>query len=142
MTNVNYILKRDFPITFEATATEDLGMDSTGKTWPEAPDTTVGLLLQFTGDDQVGLCDPSSGTYFAGVSEIPVYSGQKATVRTSGIILVVAGETIVAGQHVKVDESTSQRVAVAGATEATKIIGRAITGGNDGDTIKILLRGY
>ena len=142
MTNTNYILKRDIPITFSAVAASDIGYDSTGKTWPEPPDTTVGLLLQFVDDQTVDLCDVSSGEYFAGVSEVPAYAGERITVRTCGIILCTAGATVVAGQPVKVDDGTSQRVKPAGATEATKIIGRAITGGSTGDKVKVLLRGY
>ena len=144
MTNINYILKTDHPITFRAEAYEDIGYDSTGKVWPEPPDTTVGLLLQFTGDNQVGLMATGSGAYYAGVNEVPSYSGENITVRTCGIVLLTVGATdVVAGNFVKQDTATAQRIIpLAGGEDPDVVIGQAMTGGTAGGKVKVILRGF
>jgi hypothetical protein len=143
MTNVNYILKTDHPITFPATAFENIGYDSTGKVWPEPPDTTVGLLLQFTGDNQVGLMSTSSGAYFAGVNEVPAYAGENITVRTCGIVLLTVGGTdVVAGNFVKQGGTAQTVIPMAGADDPNLVIGQAMTGGTAGGKVKVILRGF
>jgi len=62
-------------------------------------------------------------------------SGQAATVATMGVVKMVAGATVAAGANVQADAAGDAITAAS----ADHVIGVALTGGDDGELIRVLL---
>jgi len=100
----------------------------------------------------VGGTVPSSGAALVfGVVEKDTASGDEATVKTLGILEVIALGTVTKGAHVEVVtgtvygniNGTSTSIACAGVQDVGSgyIVGRALTAGSSGDTVLIEIMG-
>lgn len=85
--------------------------------------------------NEIVVCD-SQGEDSIGVLQNNPSSGRDATVRLAGYTKMVCGDTIVAWAQVTVGADARAETAAG----SDKIIGVAITGGNDGEIITVWLR--
>lgn len=150
--STNYVLKRDWPITLSLEAGEDVGYDSTGKTWPEPPSTEVGFPLYIGHDGKVYLMTTASTGAYIGISEVPAYSGRKITIRKAGVIIFKVGTTGVdPGDLVQFQHTSGTAGDVIPWTDndgESKLVGQAITGGTKRvsstsySTVQVVLKGW
>jgi len=97
-------------------------------------------FVKVTGAHQCGIADTTSNEIIVGVLQNkPQVVGAAATVAIRGISLVEAGDTIDAGDPVKVD-SDGAAVAATPGTDAALYVGVAVGGAAVGQLVPVLLR--
>jgi len=94
------------------------------------------LFVKVTGESTVGLADADDGACIGVIQNKPQVTGAAATVGIRGVSLVIAGDTVTAGEDVSPEDTTGRAITwVAGKTRA----GVALTSGGDGELISVLL---
>lgn len=93
-------------------------------------------FVKVTGEATVGLADADDGACIGVCQNKPQVTGQAATVAIRGVVFVIAGDTVTAGEDVSPEDTTGRAITwVAGKTRA----GVALTSGGDGELISVLL---
>lgn len=93
-------------------------------------------FVKVTGDRKVGLADADDGLVIGVMQNKPQEVGQAATVAIRGVSLVVAGGTVTAGQQVCPKDTDGTAIAW---SSGKTVAGTALTGGDAGDLISVLL---
>lgn len=97
-------------------------------------------FVKVTGAHGCGLADTTSNEIVIGVMQNkPQVTGAAATVAIRGISLAQAGDTITAGQPIKVD-STGRAVPATPGTDKALYVGVAVGGAAVGQLVPVLLR--
>lgn len=98
-------------------------------------------FVKVTGAKTAGLATGATNEVVIGVLQNkPQVTGQSATVAIRGVSRVLAGDTVNAGEAVKVDTATDGTAVAADLPDdAELIVGVAVTGGNEGEIISVLL---
>ena len=93
-------------------------------------------FVELAADGQVDAVASAGGNAIGVLTNDPSAAGRAATVCIAGIAKVVAGGTVAAGAMVQADAAGDAITAASG----DYVLGRAVTGGADGEVIEILLQ--
>jgi hypothetical protein len=98
-------------------------------------------FVKVTGAHQCGLADGTANEVVVGVMQNkPQVTGAAATVAIRGVSLVEAGDTVTAGQAIKVETTTGNGVAASLPSDAALVVGVALGGAAAGQLVPVLLR--
>jgi len=107
---------------------------------PGAADPSYGKaqyrFVKVTGDRTVGLADADEGPVIGVCYNKPQVTGQACTVAIAGVVLVLAGATVTAGDEVMPEDTSGRGIKLVGGKVKA---GTALTGGDDGQLISVLL---
>jgi len=84
----------------------------------------------------VGLADADEGPVIGVCQSKPQVAGQAATIAIRGIVFVVAGATVAAGDPISPQDTTGKAIKW---VSGKALAGTAITGGGAGELISVLL---
>jgi hypothetical protein len=93
-------------------------------------------FVKVTGEATVGLADADDGPCIGVCQSKPQVTGQAATIAIRGVVFVVAGDTVVAGDPICPEDTTARAIKW---TTGKTLAGTALTGGADGELISVLL---
>jgi hypothetical protein len=98
-------------------------------------------FVKVTGAHQCGLADGDANEIVVGVLQNkPQETGAAATVAIRGVSLVEAGDTVSAGDAIKVETTTGNGVAATLPGDAALVVGVALGGAASGQLVPVLLR--
>lgn len=93
-------------------------------------------FVKVTGVNTVGLADADDGACIGVLQNKPQVTGAAATVGYEGVSLVIAGDTVTAGDPICPEDTTGRaKLWTTGKTN----VGTALTSGADGELISVLL---
>jgi hypothetical protein len=92
-------------------------------------------FVEIASDEQVDAVSSAGGSAIGVLQNDPSAAGRAATIAVAGVTKVVAGGTVAAGNKVQSDASGDAILAAS----ADHVLGRALTGGADGELIEVLL---
>jgi hypothetical protein len=112
-------------------------------TLPSAADLSASGQFRFVNVNSSGQAiAPTAAGEAIGVRQNSPIAGEATTIVTSGIVMVEAGETVVAGEFVKCMGATTAAGAAGDAdTTNDAILGVFLTGGAAGELVSVLLAG-
>jgi hypothetical protein len=98
-------------------------------------------FVKVTGAHQCGLADGDANEIVIGVLQNkPQVTGAACTVALRGVSLVEAGDTVTAGQAIKVETTTGNGVAATLPADAALVVGVAVGGAAAGQLMPVLLK--